>query len=75
VISFCDLSSDSTFFCAEMTVLWLRRPKKSLISLRAERVYLRASHMASIRGCVALRVLRFDLRLAGSTQKTSETAR
>ena len=64
----------STRFCAETTVLWLRRPKKWPISLRAARVCFRASHIASIRGWLTRFPLTSDCRLAGSSPKTSQTA-
>ena len=64
----------STRFWAETTVLWLRRPKKWPISLKAARVCLRASHMASIRGWLTRVDLSSACRLAGSRPKTSQTA-
>ncbi len=64
----------STRFWAETTVLWLRRPKKWPISLKAARVCLRASHMASIRGWLTRVDLSSACKLAGSRPKTSQTA-
>ena len=64
----------STRFWAEITVLWLRRPKNSPISLKAARVCFRASHMASIRGWLTRRVLPSDCRSGGSRPKTLQTA-
>ena len=63
------LINRSTRRWAAITVLWLRRPKNSPISLQAARVYFRASHIASIRGSLTERPFAIGAKLRGLDAK------